>query len=208
MNNYWNMEELLPEENFYNEALNYYQSAIVLSKSDEVLDEEYDLFGPIIYLLRHAIELMFKSLIVKSLYEQNIGSWNEQKLSPHDRKLMSMHSLRALYETYMEQRYKLGKGESKELDEIGSIVERFDDVDFSSTFFRYPYDKKGVKNSKSLTEDVADMLMKMPCCLGNFIYHEGVEKFSCLHREGMIDDLQIELKIVFEKLQTLFQEEK
>ena len=188
---------------FYDEAQNYYCSAIILSKTDEVVDEKYDLFGPIVYLLRHAIELMLKHLIVKELYEQNVTEWHECKLSPYNRRITSMHSLRVLYETYIEQIRKLGKVDVKDLDEVECFIEEFDNIDFDSTFFRYPYDKNGVKNAKALTEDVSDMMMHMPCSLGGFIYHEGVENFSCLHREGMIDNFVIELKLVYEKLQGL-----
>lgn len=188
---------------FYDEAQNYYYSAIILSKNDEGIDEKYDLFGPIVYLLRHAIELMLKHLIVKALYEQNVTKWHECKLSPYNRRITSMHSLRALYETYIEQIRKLGKVDAKDLDEVECFIEEFDNIDFDSTFFRYPYDKNGVKNAKALTEDVSDMMMNMPCSLRGFIYHEGVENFSCLHREGMIDNFVIELKLVYEKLQGL-----
>ena len=190
-----------PYNLFYEEGLSYYKSGVILQNSPDRIQEEDLLFSPIVYLLRHALELLFKALIVKDVVTKNKGSWNTMKFPPENRRLNTIHSIKTLYETWKLMCNNVTNNDEEGIDEIENIVEQLDSYDFSSTFFRYPYSKEGEVNRKRLTEEVdEDILTSVPCSLGAFIYHEGPEKFACLHREQMMDCLEEDLVNVIEYL--------
>ena len=68
------MNDFCEHRAFFEEAMSFYKSAQIVQESDyRVHYEEIDLFGPVIYLYRHAAELLFKSLIIRSLCDRNIS---------------------------------------------------------------------------------------------------------------------------------------
>lgn len=204
------MKELvIIEENdfFYNEAIRFYESGVIVAQSVDRINEEIDLFSPIIYLYRHSIELMLKALIINYLVESGESNWTELKLQPHNKKISRIHSILELFDIA-----KLLNGDftiwAEENDDINSLVEELDKYDVSSTFFRYPYDKKGNLNKRNMTESLDDLMVGMPCSLANFIYHEGLEKFSCLHREQELDYLEESLPYLIKRLSDIYLKER
>lgn len=200
------MEEINASEDsdqFYNEAVRFYKSGNIVSNSHERLSEDTDLFSPVIFLYRHALELILKALIIKVLKSEEHDNWIKVKTKPHNRTISTMHSIKALYETWAlldSSRILAAIIEQDFLD----LIERIDDIDFVSTFFRYPYDKNGHLNRKNLTEDVRDLMTGMPCSLGNFMYHEGLERFSCLHREQELDYLEEDIPLLIQLLSNAY----
>ena len=58
---------------FFKEAISFYKSAQLVQESDfRIRDDETDLFGPVVYLFRHAAELLFKALIIRKLFDSGI----------------------------------------------------------------------------------------------------------------------------------------
>lgn len=86
--------------------------------------DEYGLF-PILYVVRHYLELQFKGLILANHGEFNkIKTHNLQKL------------LHLLEETI---------GKDRISKEVKQYVQKLHDYDFSSEALRYPYDNNGTK---------------------------------------------------------------
>lgn len=95
-----------------------------------------------------------------------------------------MHSVKALFETWQVLlSYKLLLPTKEDcLEEISDIIQRVDDCDSFSTFFRYPFDKKGNKNIKEFVEDIDDnLLCAIPCSIGAILHNEGPENFKVWH---------------------------
>lgn len=123
---------------YYDLANEYHISATSLWQ--QIMDTPC-LYNPICYLLRHTIELQLKGLIVKELRKDN------KKLVLKDIKLDSykmnnVHSLLFLWEKY---KCLLSSHRVTLNPEITSFVDnaitKIDKKDFSSTKYRYPFDK-------------------------------------------------------------------
>lgn len=190
-------------DNFYNEAVRFYKSGEILSKSEERIGEEIDLFCPIVYLYRHSVELLFKALIIKSLGKRGEENWLGVKLQPCNKKIANIHSILDLFNAVKILDVEISKWTSDE-ENIVSLIIQIDKYDETSTFFRYPYDKNGNLNRRNMTESVEDLMVGMPCSFGNFIYHEGLEKFSCLHREQELEYLEEDLPYLIERLSDIY----
>lgn len=110
------------------------------------------LSGPIIYLYRHTVELLLKSLIIRDAIDQGITNWNTYSFPPNMRSISSMHSIKDLYETWKNLlSYKfISPIEKEDVNKLLKIINRIEKCDHSSTFFRYPYDKKSNRNNKIL----------------------------------------------------------
>lgn len=83
------MKELIITEEsdcFYSEAMRFYKSGIIVIESKDRIVEEIDLFRPIIYLYRQAVELLLKAFIIKRLKERGECNWEGLKLQPHNKK--------------------------------------------------------------------------------------------------------------------------
>ena len=197
-----------PSDAFFAEGVSYYRSGQIIQNSDERIGDEDFLFSPITYLFRHSVELLLKALILKIICNENPDTWFSIKFPPSNRKISSIHSVETLYEICKSK--KLFNSQESELDfefDMEQIISRLNSLDFSSTFFRYPYDKEGKRNKKRLTEEIdEDLLSSMPCCLGAFVYHKGIENFACLHREQLMDTLEEDLSVLIEYLMNCYEQ--
>lgn len=189
------MDEFYEHRAFFEEAMSFYKSAQIVQESDfRVMYDETDLFGPIIYLFRHAAELLFKALIIRKLSETGVSDWQSVKLEANNRKLSSTHSLHELYIAWRGLGVEKGLMQD-EVDLIEEYVANISRFDEDSTFFRYPIDKKGNRNRKAMTEELdEELLNSLPCHLGAFVYAKGPENFSCLHREQFMENLEFDLE--------------
>lgn len=166
---------------FYKEAVAYYRSATILKYSPEKENDDNYLFGPISYLTRHALELIFKAMIIKLLEEKN-RDWLSIKfciqIKNKQRKvsLTSIHSLKSLIEILVDYGYKFNVSDYG-YDDIIQMVTNVDEYDEDSTFFRYPMDKKRNINNDSI-EEAEDLLayMHAPCCIGAVLSQDSYYK--------------------------------
>ena len=193
---------------FFEEAMSFYKSAQIVQESDfRVMYDETDLFGPVVYLYRHTVELLFKALIIKKLSEAGVSDWQSVKLESNNRKLSSTHSLHELYIAWRELVGESGVAhdETELLEEYVTNINRFDE---DSTFFRYPIDKKGKRNRKAMTEELdEELLSSLPCHLGALVYAKGPENFACLHREQFMENLEFDLDDLIKLLTKIFNSE-
>lgn len=190
-------------DGYYNEALSFWRCGKIVQYSDMRYEDEQLLSSPIIYLYRHSAELLLKALIIRDATNLYIDDINLIKFPPHNRVLSSMHSLKALYETWTTV---LSSMLVNPIDvdlnkKICTIIERVDNCDPISTFFRYPFDKQGNKNLKTFVTPVDDSdLIHLPCSIGAIIRHEGVDHFSRWYGNDEIAWLEIDLNILLSKL--------
>lgn len=75
------MNDFCEHKVFFEEAMSFYKSAqIVQEWNYRIKYDETDLFGPVVYLFRHAAELLFMALIIRNLFESGISDWQSVKL--------------------------------------------------------------------------------------------------------------------------------
>ena len=201
------MDSFCEHAAFYEEAISFYKCGKIVQESDfRIQYDEIDLFGPVIYLYRHAAELLFKALIIRALFKSGQSNWQTIKLKSNGRKLSSTHSIYELYLAWQE----LGgeKEVSKDaFDLLECYIENINKYDEDSTFFRYPIDKEGNRNRKAMTEKLdEELLNSLPCHLGAFVYAKGIENFSCLHREQFMEDLEFDMVDLIKLLIKIYQQ--
>ncbi|MBQ2290337.1 MAG: hypothetical protein II249_06680 [Bacteroidaceae bacterium] len=203
------MDSFCEHKAFYDEAISFYQCGQIVQESDyRVQYDEIDLFGPLIYLYRHAAELLFKALIIKLLFIAGKTDWQAVKLKSNNRKLSATHSIYELYVAWKELSGDSQLGEEK-LDLLEYYIENINKYDEDSTFFRYPVDKAGNRNKKAMTEQLdEELLSSLPCHLGAFVYAKGPENFACLHREQFMENLEFDLVDLINLLIELYQGSK
>lgn len=174
--------------------MSFYKSAQIVQESNyRIKYDETDLFGPVVYLFRHAAELLFKALIIRNLFESGISDWQSVKLKLNKRRLSSTHSLFELYVAWKDFGGEVGltQNEIELLEEYVTEINRFDE---DSTFFRYPINKKGNRNRRAMTEELdEELLNSLPCHLGAFVYAKGPKNFACLHREQFMESLEFDM---------------
>ena len=178
------MDAAMASKLYFNEGISYYNCAEKLFYAFDDMELLLQSLSPIDYLYRHAAELILKALIVRGLDLQCVSDWESYKFSPKNLLLSNMHSLGALTKAWCSLY-------SNSLFPVENIpgyscffesIETIDQVDFSSTFFRYPFSKQGVLNER--TEQVEldeELLSSVPCSIGSIISHEGPEHFQCYH---------------------------
>lgn len=125
---------------YYELANEYHIAAVTLCVN--IIEAPY-LYNPISYLLRHTTELLLKGLIIKELRKDNKKLIiNNVKIGSC--KLDNAHSLLYLWEYYKSfidlHGILINKEEIKLIDKT---IKKIDLKDFSSTRYRYPFDKKG-----------------------------------------------------------------
>ena len=178
------MDAAMASELYFNEGVAYYNCAEKLLTSFDDIELFLQSLSPIDYLFRHAAELMLKALIVRGLDQQCIPNWNSYKLPPEKLPLGKMHSLAALTRAWCSL-YSNSLFPVKDLPDYSCFfesIEAIDQIDFSSTFFRYPFSKQGVLNERTEQADLdEEFISSVPCSVGNIISHEGPEHFQCYH---------------------------
>lgn len=199
------MNDFCEYKAFFDEGMSFYRSAQIVQESDcRIRDDEIDLFGPVVYLFRHAAELLFKALIIKGLFNSGVSDWQSVRINSNRRRLSSTHSLYELYIAWKDLGggVDLSQNEIELLEVLVSDINRFDE---DSTFFRYPINKSGDCNRKAMTEELdKELLNSLPCHLGAFVYAKGTENFTCLHREQFMESLEFDMDDLIRLLIRIF----
>lgn len=196
-------KENFPDKEYMKEALSFYKSGKIIQSSEMRLNDEQLLSGPIIYLFRHTVELLLKALIIRDAVDQGISKWNTYLFPPNMRSISSMHSIKALYESWKDLlSYKLiSPIEKVDTNRLLEVINRIEKCDSSSTFFRYPFDKKTNKNNKVFAEDMdEEKLYSLPCSIGAIVHHEGPENFKCGRGDEQVAWLELDLDWLIERL--------
>lgn len=194
---------MIESEKFFEEAMSFWKSGRIIQHSPKRFKDEQFLSAPIVYLYRHAVELLLKALIIRdgnALYAEEITT---VLLPPHNKPISSLHSLLSLYEDWNQITASLliAPADKKDRRELSRIIRRIEECDKSSTFFRYPYDRHGTENRKEFVEEVSRKdISSLPCCIGAIVSHEGPENFRAWHGDENISWLELDLDRLFVKL--------
>ena len=125
---------------YYELANEYHIAAVTLCAN--IIDAPY-LYNPISYLLSHSTELLLKGLIIKELRKEN-NKLIINNIKIGTSKLNNIHSLLYLWEYYKSfinlHSILIHKEHIKFIDKT---IKKIDVKDFSSTRYRYPFDKSG-----------------------------------------------------------------
>lgn len=178
-------------QQFYEMGYHYHISAITLWI--KVLDYP-DYYNPSLYLLRHAIELLLKGIIIKqsgmSFVEvsNNVVFYEGKK----KKKITDIHSIKVLWCKFKELNlnndflYNYTNAFSeKELNEIDLTIEKYDKVDYNSIYYRYPFKSDGRKTDIEPVRikkdiNVVNELKKYP----QYIIEDG-EKISSISTQSV-----------------------
>ena len=178
------MNASLASELFFHEGITYYNCAKVLLTSFDDAETFLQSLAPIDFLLRHAAELMLKALIIKGLDEHCISDWENHKLPPDNFAINRMHSLKALTQAWclLFENSLLPVENLNGYTSFWNSIKEIDNIDFSSTYFRYPLSKGGKINERTEQVEIDNSLISsVPCSIGSYISHEGTDNFHCYH---------------------------
>lgn len=125
---------------YYELAYEYHIAATTLAAC--LIEAPY-LYNPISYLLRHTLELLLKGLIIKELRKDN-KKLIIKNVKVGTKKLDSIHSLLYLWDYYKSfiSSNSIAIGQDS-IKFITKTIKKIDAKDFSSTRYRYPFDKTG-----------------------------------------------------------------
>ena len=131
---------------YYDLAYDYHSSATVLW--GQIFYAPY-IYNPTIFLLRHTTELLLKGLIInetikiKPTIDISLITIQENN---SNRNINAVHSLFYLWENFKQlnknNRLVPCYSSQQELT-IDKVIKFFNDKDFNSTTFRYPFSKQG-----------------------------------------------------------------
>lgn len=179
---------------YFDLAFEYHVAALTLYF--QIVEAPY-LYNPVSYLLRHTIELLLKGLIVKELKNKKIKvAINKIKIGKN--KMDSIHSVLKLWNYYKDMSNHLTKEQTNLID---NALKKLDKKDFSSTRYRYPYNKSGMPIP---TEPVIfDMSDKAPDLALGIPYIIQTTKQSGIIEKGRV--LLQEIPILFDVIEFLFE---
>ena len=136
-------------EMFYQEAVRFALCGDDIRFSSIRYEDEQFLIAPLIFIERHTIELLLKSLILYEISKNpnlnykdinDIDVLNESG-DPINRKLTNTHSLLRLlnFYIYLESNKLIKDYNDKEIKKLLSTLKKLDKIDIGATYFRYPF---------------------------------------------------------------------
>ena len=142
---------------FYEDAVRYFKSANIVSNSyNRDIDDEL-LLTPILYLLRHSVELIIKALILKFV-EQSNSDVDVSQFKPcfengvkSSKRLLENHSIGELFSflRYFDKNNRLcSMFDDSELKFANKVVRNINNIDAKSDYFRYPIGKNNKRNKR------------------------------------------------------------
>ncbi len=133
---------------FYNDAKSYYLAAETLMMSPEREKDGQLLLMPILFLFRHALELLLKYHIIVFLTEHGQKDMQNYKLHNHKgiqqkQKLLGTHSIKNLFSCfiYWNKMSLCPKFDEKHIKFIRAQIKHLCSLDENSDYFRYPTGK-------------------------------------------------------------------
>lgn len=125
-------------------ALNYFDACEKL-RHNLLNDNNPSIIYPLMYLERHTLELLLKSIILFSVKKQNIIE--DLKVIINDGSVFDLsitHSLLILINKYIEinaNNFLFPNFDEKVIKDIRKQLEKFNKIDSKSDFYRYPISK-------------------------------------------------------------------
>lgn len=164
---------------FYVSSKNYLEAINILSKQIINNKNEFVIY-PLLYLERHTVELMLKSLILVSVDMQEVDkkmivSCNEKKFD-----ISKTHSLEILLNKFIEiqSETRLVPNYDEDINEVKKVICSFDKLDHSGEYYKYPLNKEGKESKQKLYKRV-DEFPEIKPNMGNtwiFNFNEEVDE--------------------------------
>lgn len=152
---------------FYVNSKNYIEAINILSKKITNNDNEFVIY-PLLYLERHTVELMLKSLILVSVNTQELDEkmtigWNGKKFD-----ISKTHSLEILLNKYIEiqNETRLIPNYDNDINEVKKVICSFDKLDHSGEYYKYPLSKEGKESKQKLFKRI-DEFPEVKSNMGN-----------------------------------------
>lgn len=131
---------------YYDLAYNYHLSAVVLW--GQIIEAPY-IYNPTIFLLRHTTELLLKGLIINETIRINTTVDISRLTIEENGTKININAVHSLF--YLWEYFKLINKSNRlvpcyslqQAQAIDKVIKFFNDKDFSSTTFRYPFSKQG-----------------------------------------------------------------
>lgn len=123
-------------------AFEYHVAALSLWTS--VVESPF-LYNPCMFLARHTIELLLKSLII---YESGGSTAVKIGIGKEKRALDNTHNLSLLLDYYVEIMSPHLFLATEEVETIGEGIKKFSQIDIDSTKYRYPEAKRSFSSLK------------------------------------------------------------
>lgn len=197
----------------FDDARSYYTAAQILRDSGERYKDSQLLFAPLLYLLRHSLELLLKAYIVSSIekfspisvkdYELVDTNGIIVKINKKKMKVFHCHSILILFDcfTYLESQELASFFNNDKIKELRKTAVKIDAYDQKSDYFRYPLSAFGKINfrnfiKKPKTEDL-DVCPDLQFNKNVYIVGEQIA-YSTNHAK--ITDLEIELSNIISEL--------
>ena len=149
-------------------SYNYYESAVLLDETI-LTGKNYNIIYPVVYLLRHSLELIVKSLILQEVDNQNINPSKPEVIYYQKTKKFDIsrtHSISVLFDKFVEiQESKVISGkqlfgyDETLLKGLSGVINEIDKIDHTSDIYRYPISKSGKKNPIHFADDAEDNLV-------------------------------------------------
>lgn len=138
------MKNTIIAKKMYYCALNYYDACEKL-KHNLLNDDNPSIIYPLLYLERHTLELLLKSIILLSVQPQNIIE--DLKIEINGERFFDLsrtHSLLILINKYIEintMDFLFPNFDEKVINKIKNQIKKFNKIDSKSDFYRYPISK-------------------------------------------------------------------
>ena len=188
-------------------SYNYYESATLLDEKI-LTGKNYNIIYPVVYLLRHSLELIVKSLILQEVDNQKINPSKPEVIYNLNAKKFDIsrtHSISVLFDKFVEiQESKVTNGQQlfgydeNLLKELSRVINEIDKIDHTSDIYRYPISKSGKKNPIHFADEAEDNLVFGeigPKNKGYFIYGKTEEKdFDFIKHIYVKDEQTLKIK--------------
>jgi len=209
------MNNIVLSEQFINHSKIYFDAAFLI-EHEFVESDNPNVFYPFMYLLRHSFELMFKSLLLSSVDNQDINIEKMEVITSILEKtifkLSRTHSLLILFDTirgiYMnkveDNKVLLSIFEGKDMDLIRTHLVKFNVIDLQGDYFKYPFTNKGVRTPSKIWDGISDNIAGeiTPDNQGWLLFDDndatekvsfinGLDEQTMLFRELLLKDLII-----------------
>ena len=127
-------------KNYYDLAFDYHIAAATLHT--QLIDATY-LFYPVAFLIRHTIELLLKGIIIqKELLTNSNQQISKIRIGNNGTYLDRTHSLLNLWQHCKLIDAIFSVIGDKDQMRVSDLLEKLNEIDFSSTKYRYPVDRE------------------------------------------------------------------
>lgn len=186
---------------FYDLAYDYYLSSDILLS--QIIDFPY-LYNPISYLLRHAIELQLKGLIIYEMIKKDKSlKINDARLPISNRLLSQTHSTLVLWDSYitlLQNRNATVNPDFKKV--VDKSMNKLDKKDFTSTRYRYPFDKNDKEiNIEPIDINSGDVVPDLSIGIPNIIVNTSYNNVKIISKGARLIQ---ETLVLFDVAEILF----